>query len=48
MSLIFCVVLGVISSLASILVRKRELVVLLLLCCGYLCSVSLLHGVVGW
>ena len=45
---LFCIVaLSVLSSLAIIL-RKRELVALLELCCGCLHSVSLPHGVMGW
>ena len=47
----FCLVpvLGVLSSLVNILQRKRELVALLLLCCGsFLCSASFPHGAVGW
>ena len=32
------------SSLAIILLRKREMVALIKLCCGLLCSVSLPHG----
>ena len=42
------VVLGVHSSLAIILLRNRELVALLLLCCHCLCSMSLPHRAVGW
>ena len=38
----------VLSSLAIILLRKRELGALLQLCCGCLCSVSLPHHAVGW
>ena len=45
---LFCgVVLGALSSLAIILLRKRELVVLLKLCCDCLCSVSLPHDAVA-
>ena len=33
--------LGVLSSLATFLLRKRELVALLWLCCGYPCNASL-------
>ena len=46
---LFCdVALGVFSSLEIILLMKRELVVLLKMCCGYLCSVSFPHGALGW
>ena len=41
------VVFGVLPCLTIILLRKRELVALLLLCCGYLYSVPLPHGAVG-
>ena len=46
---LFCgVVLDVHSSLAIILLRKRELVALLSLCYCCLCSVSLPQGGMGW
>ena len=41
-------VLGALSSFSKSLLRKGELVALLLLCCGCLCYVSLPHGAVGW
>ena len=40
------VILGI-PSLASTMLLKGELVTLLLLCCGCLCSVTLPHGAVG-
>ena len=40
----FGMVIGAFSSLAIILLRKREQVALIQLCCGWLCSVSLPHG----
>ena len=49
--LLFCVVvLGVLSSLAIILPRKRYKCSRLLtfVCCGCMCSVYLLCGAVGW
>ena len=46
---LFCsVTFSVLSSLVMLLFRKKELVASLLLCCGYLCSVSLPHGAVSW
>ena len=42
------VVLGFLSILAIILLRKRELAALLKLFCGCLCSMSLLHDAVAW
>ena len=47
-SLFYYVVLGVLSSLAIILLRKREVDVILQLCCGCLCSMSLPHCTIGW
>ena len=45
----FCgVVPGIFSSLAIILLRKRELVAILKLCCWCLFSVPRSHGAVGW
>ena len=44
----FCgVAIGALSSLPIILLRKRELVALLYLRCGYLCSVSHPHSTLG-
>ena len=40
--------LGVLSSLAIVLLRKRNLVVLLHLCCGCLCFMFIPHGAMGW
>ena len=51
MSLFCCALLCVLSSFATMLKRKRELVALLLLSYGCLvsvCSVALPHGAVGW
>ena len=45
-SLFYVVVLGVIPSLANILLKKSELVAILY--CGCLCSVSLPHCTMGW
>ena len=47
---LFCdMSIGVLSSLAITLLRKKEIESALhLLCCGCLCSVSLPHGAVGW
>ena len=42
------VILGALSSLATVLLRKKKLVSLLELYCGYLCSVFLHRGAVGW
>ena len=45
----FCgAVLGALSSLAIIMLRKRELASSLKLFCGCQCFVSLPHGAVGW
>ena len=41
-------VIGVLSSLAIIMLRKRGLVALLALCCICLFSVFLPYGTVGW
>ena len=46
---LFCdEVIGALSTLAIMSLRKRELVSLPYLCCGCLCSVPLPHDVVGW
>ena len=47
-SLFSGVVLDVLSSLTIFLLAKRELIALLKLCCGFLCSVSLPHGTMDW
>ena len=47
-SLLCCVNLGVISSLAIILLMKRELVALIKLWHCYICPVSLPHGAADW
>ena len=43
-SLLWCVVLGVLSTLSTILLMKRELLALIKLWHCYLCPVSLSHG----
>ena len=43
-----CVVLGVLSSLAIIMLRERELVALLWLYYGCKCSLPLPRGAVDW
>ena len=47
-SLLWCVILGVLSSLAIILLMKRELVALIKLWHCYLCPVSLPHSAADW
>ena len=46
-SLFYFVVFSVLPNFAITLLIKNELVVLLLLWCGCLCSVFLLHGAIG-
>ena len=48
MSLFRGVFLGSLSCLATILLRESELVALLKLCCGCLCSLCLPHEANGW
>ena len=48
MSLFSAVFPNVLSGLATILLRKRDPIALLQLCCGCLYYVSLPRGPVGW
>ena len=48
MSLFRGVFLGSLSCLATILLRESDLVALLKLCCGCLCSLCLPHEANGW